>query len=291
MINILFGGNYKVFDGILLCILSAVKHTDEELNIYILTANLTELNKEYKPINELHIKVLNEVVKSKNPNSKVNLIHLNEEFNEWIMKSENKLNSYTPFAFLRLFADQITNLPNKIIYLDTDIMINSNIKELFDIDISKHELGVVKDRYGHVFIRPNYFNSGMLLLNMTNIKNSNLFEKVRNMCFYKKMSFPDQSALNKLCKNKLYLLRKFNEQGKIRKNTIVHHFSKKIKWLPFFHTQNVKPWEMDAVHKKYKCFNYDDIYLQFNDIKQKMHLTKSLSCDTMNIGEINETKY
>ena len=260
MINILFGGNEKVFNGILLCLLSMTKHTNNILNVYILTADVTELNENFKPINNEQIKILNSVVKNKNKNSQVKLIVMDKNFNNWITASKNKFNSYTPFAFLRLFADKVKDLPNKIIYLDTDIMINGNIQNLYNIDISNYELGVVLDRYGRFFIRPNYFNSGMLLMNLKKIKETNLLEKVRNMCFNKKMSFPDQSALNKFCKNKLYLPRKFNEQGKLKNNTIVQHFSKRIKWFPIFHTQNIKPWQIEDVQSKYKCHAYDEIY-------------------------------
>lgn len=267
MINILFGGNYKVFDGILLCLMSMIKHCNKELNVYILTADVSDLNTNYKPLNESHINILSNILKSKNPNNKITLIKLNEDFNNWILSSSNKNNSYTPFAFLRLFADKIEILPEKIIYLDTDIMINGDISELFNMDIINQELGIVKDRYGHIFIRPKYFNSGMLLMNLKKIKDSNLLEKVREMCSNKKMAFPDQSALNKYCKNKIYLPRKFNEQGKLRKDTIVHHFSKKIKWFPFFHTTNIKPWQIEAVQNKYKCHAYDDIFEKYNKIK------------------------
>ncbi|MBQ8615755.1 MAG: glycosyltransferase family 8 protein, partial [Clostridia bacterium] len=198
MINILFGGNEKVFDGILLCLLSMTKHTNQELNIYILSADVSELNPNFTPLQAKQIEILNQVVKKKNPKSNVNLVIMGQDFNNWINNSQNKLNSYTPFAFLRLFADKVEDLPDKIIYLDTDIMINGDIKELFDIDITNHELGIVRDRYGHFFIKPNYFNSGMLLMNMKNIRKSGLFEKCRKMCKEKKMFMPDQSALNKL---------------------------------------------------------------------------------------------
>lgn len=80
------------------------------------------------------------------------------------------------------------------------MMLNGDIKELFDIDISEYELGVVLDRYGHIFIRPKYFNAGMLLMNMQKIKETNLFERVKEMCLNKKMGFPDQTALNKCAK-------------------------------------------------------------------------------------------
>ena len=272
MINILFGGNEKVFDGLLLCLLSMSQQSSEALNIYILTADVSEINLSFKPINDEQTQILSNVVKQKNPLSQVTKIVLGKDFNQWINSSKNKFNSYTPFAFLRLFADTIENLPKKIIYLDTDIMINGDIKELFDIDISNHELGIVLDRYGHFFIRPKYFNSGMLLMNMEKIKQSKLLEKVKDFCTKKKMAFPDQSALNKCCKSKLYLPRKFNEQGKLKKNTIVHHFSKKIKWFPFFHTINVKPWQIDSVHKKYKCYAYDEIYDKYKKITNTHNL-------------------
>ena len=268
MINILFGGNNKAFKGILLCLLSAIKHTSSPLNVYVLTADLTEINNNYNPITNKQIELLNKVIQEKNKNSKVKLIKLNKNFNNWVMSSKNKFTFYTPFAFLRLFATEIKNLPNKIIYLDTDIMINDNLQKLFDIDISNYELGVVKDRYGRFFINHNYFNSGMLLMNMEKLKQTNLFEKVKNTCLNRKMAFPDQSALNKHCKNKLYIPRKFNEQGKLREDTVIHHFCKKIKWLPFFHTINIKPWQIDDVRNKYKCFAYDDIYNQYEKLRR-----------------------
>jgi len=270
MINILFGGNINVFDGILLCLLSMRKHTKQALNVFILSANISNLNESYIPLTNNHLDILNKIVKETNPNSTVSLILLDDNFNNWIMQSKNKLSSYTPFAFLRLFADQIEDLPNKLIYLDTDIMINGNIEELFNIDISDYELGIVRDRYGHFFIKPNYFNSGMLLMNMEKIKESNLLDKVKQICASKKMAFPDQSALNRCCKSKLYLPRKFNEQGKLRKDTIIHHFSKKIKWLPFFHTINIKPWHINDVQNKYKCHAYNDIYNEYLKIKSTL---------------------
>lgn len=266
--NILFGGNYKVQEGLVLCLLSMTKHTSEPINVYILTADVTELNPEWKPIANSTIELVEAIVKRKNPQSSVTLITLGQEFNEWVKKSQNKMSFYTPFAFLRLFAQNV-DLPDKIIYLDTDIMINGDIKELFDTDISDYEIGIVKDRYGKFFISPKYFNSGMLLLNMKAIKESNLFERVKEMCLTKKMAFPDQTALNKLAKKKLYLPRKFNEQGNLRKDTVVQHFTQRFTLWPYFHKVNIKPWQIEQVHKVRKNFAYDDIYEEYYKIKEQ----------------------
>ena len=63
MINILFGGNYKVFDGILLCLMSMTKHCKNPLNVYILTASLTDLNPEYTPITKNQVATLENIIK------------------------------------------------------------------------------------------------------------------------------------------------------------------------------------------------------------------------------------
>ena len=67
MINILFGGNHKVFDGILLCLMSMTKHCKSPLNVYILTASLTDLNPEYTPITKNQVATLENIIKQANP--------------------------------------------------------------------------------------------------------------------------------------------------------------------------------------------------------------------------------
>ena len=69
MINLLFGGNYAVFDGILLCLMSINKNTNQALNVFILTADVTELNNNYKPITSKQIEFLNTYLQQKNKNS------------------------------------------------------------------------------------------------------------------------------------------------------------------------------------------------------------------------------
>lgn len=267
MINILFCGNKAVVDGIKLCLLSIIKHTSKPLNVFILTSNLSTINPKFVEIENNDLNSVKKELLKVNPNSTIRIINIDNQFKPWLNACVNKNTKFTPYSFLRLFADKIDVIPNKILYLDADIMLNGNIEELFNININNYHMAVVLDKNGHMFIKLNYFNSGMMLLNMKQIKEDNLFSIARHICATKKMAFPDQSALNKTKFKKLYLPRKFNEQGKLKPNTIVHHFSKKIKWLPFFHTINIKPWEIDNVHKIYKYYIYDDIYKQFKNLK------------------------
>ena len=90
MINLLFGGNHKVFDGILLCLMSAIKHCNDQFNVYILTADVSSLNEDFSPLTKKQIEILNNVIKEKNRSSQVKLIKLENEFNYWILSSVNK---------------------------------------------------------------------------------------------------------------------------------------------------------------------------------------------------------
>ena len=73
------------------------------------------------------------------------------------------------------------------------------------------------------------------------------------------MSFPDQDAINRLGSEKLYLDKRFNSQRRLYDDTVIQHFSKSIRFFPFFHTVNVKPWEVQKVRQVLKIHEYDDI--------------------------------
>ena len=46
---------------------------------------------------------------------------------------------FTPCCMLRLFADKIEEIPNKILYLDNDIVIRKDITEFYHQDINQIE--------------------------------------------------------------------------------------------------------------------------------------------------------
>jgi hypothetical protein len=98
---------------------------------------------------------------------------------------------------------------------------------------------------------------------MDKIRETELFEKARTLIRKKKMAFPDQDALNKLVLKKKFISTKYNEQRMLHKNTVIHHFCKSIRWFPFFHTVNIKPWEVEKVKKVYKLHCYDEVLAEY----------------------------
>ena len=137
------------------------------------------------------------------------------------------------------------------------------------------------DYYGKWFfknkkIKFNYINSGVLLLNLEKIRQTKLFKRAREMCKEKKMFMPDQSSLNKLSVNKKIEQRKYNEQRRLKKDTVFQHFTTSFRLLPFFHKVTIKPWNIDKVHKKLKIFEYDDILYGYTSIQKEIkEITKN----------------
>lgn len=271
MINLLFTGNSKMFDGILIASLSILKHTKVPITCYILTMDLSHENPDYSPVNNQQVGYLDNLYKQTNPESKVIKLDATNLFMEQFNNSPNKENFYTPFAFLRLFADQFDELPNKILYLDTDIVANDDISKLYNMDIQNYELAWVKDHYGKKFLGFNYCNSGVMLWNMTMLKKTHLLNNSLKLCQTKKMFLADQTALNKLATKKLIIKKKFNEQKKLRKDTVIRHFSMTLKFFPYFKKQNIKPWQVDKVHSVLKTFEFDDILNDYLQRKQTIN--------------------
>lgn len=257
MINLLYCGNDKVFDGLLISLLSASKNTKDTIHAYVLTMDLSDIDAKYQPITEKHRTFIENVIKKYNENNAITLIDITTMYKESMLNSKNLKNHFTPYAQLRLFADMIDEIPYKIIYLDTDTIVNGDLKEMFKIDVTNYELASVDDLYN--WLNPyrwkvrHYFNSGVLLLNMKKIRKTKLFKKSRELVANKKMISPDQDALNFLVKDKLVLPEKFNAKDKYYKEIIVHHFCNVRKKGNFFF--RVKPWHVELVKQKMDAYN------------------------------------
>lgn len=267
MINIMFCGNKKAFDGILIATISMLKYTKEALHIHIITADLHDIDNNFVPILESQKMLIENLLKEVNQNSKVTLIDITEKFKDEMFSSTNMKTHYTPYIFLRLFADEISELPDKILYLDADIVFYDDVKKLYDINIDDYDFAGAKDYFGKWFIDYKYLNSGVLLMNLKRMRDSQVLSKCREMCVNKKMLLPDQSALNVKCKKKLYLPRKYNEQKARKNDTVIRHFSMTIKFFPRFKTINIKPWHIDDIHNVYKINDFDDIIKKYLEIK------------------------
>lgn len=273
MINLLFCGNYKVFDGILSCTLSILKRTEtkEPFNIHIFTMDVHHLREDYTPVTEKQIDFLQKVVKEYNPENIITKVDVTDLYNKEFANSPNEQCYCSPYTLLRLLADLIPGLPDKLLYLDADLLFNKDVTSLYNIDIENYEYAAAPDHYGKLilFWQRKFINAGVILFNMKLSKETGLFEKSRNEIRMHKLTFADESAIIRSTTKQLKISQRFNDQKFLYKNTVIRHFSKRLFWTPYPHTQNIKQWNWVKMLTTFKYTNFEDILTEFIYLKTK----------------------
>lgn len=180
----------------------------------------------------------------------------------------------TPIALVRLeMPDRLPEL-DKILYLDGDIIVHSDLTEFYSTDLGQNYIAAVKDpitllnpKYVTLFPGDAYVNSGVMLMNLKLLREEGMVEK-----FFEAKSNPkdfwiyqDQDTINYCCANRiLYLHPKYNEM----------------------HT---KSWEVAMAkqgfaifnevygtsYKDYASFAYESVILHLAGLSQKRPWDKS----------------
>ena len=274
--NVLYSGDGNIADGVLISSISLALNVREPLHVYLLTAGFEYGGEKREAVSRNFAAFLELYLKKHNAGAKVSLIDISEKFQKELPRA-NMETRFTPGCMLRLYADEVHELPSKILYLDNDVICRGDASFFYNQQMGENELAGVLDYYGGWFFRQkpykrDYLNSGVLLLNLAKIRKSGLFKRAREMCVTKKMFMPDQSALNKLCRGKIICERRYNEQRKLHSDTVFQHFTTSFRFFPYFHSVTVKPWNIEKMHGVLKLHEYDDLleeYLKAKKIYQK----------------------
>ena len=268
MVNVLFCGNDGVFDGFLTCALSLLMRSrcDEPFTFYIFTMQLTRISPKYTGLSEEHIALFDRVIKGYNPENAVVVKDVTELYEQEFAYCPNESAYCSPYTLIRLLADLVDDIPDKLLYLDADIMFNRDVHLLYDMDLTGYEYAAARDHYGKYLIHPHYINAGVLLFNMDEMRRTNLLDKGREILRQKKLVFADQSAIIRSTTKRKLLPQRFNDQKFLHKHTVVRHFSKRLFWLPYPHTDNIKQWQVDKVHSIFKYHEFDDILAEYQRI-------------------------
>ena len=273
MVNILFCGNAGVFDGMLTCALSILRRTDsrEPFHFFVFTMDLRRLREDYVPLTQVQADTLRWVIRGHHPENTLTVVDVGPLYEAWFAGCPNEGAYCSPYTLIRLFADLVPEIPDKLLYLDADILFNRDVHLLYDLDLSDHEYAAAPDHYGKYLIHPGYINAGVLLFNMKKARQTGLLQKAREWICRKKLIFADQSALIRATTQRKLLPQRFNDQKFLHKHTVIRHFSKRLFYLPYPHTENIKQWQVEKVHRIFRYHQFDDIYEEYNAICEEFN--------------------
>lgn len=231
-------------------------------------------------------------------NVKLRIIDFSSDNMRYLHKNLNTKNLSASIAALQKFniAECLPDI-DKVLYLDSDIIVRKDVSEIYDIDISdvygaaSFDTSIMYSNKTKSINKNSYFNSGVMLLNLKKMRNDKIADKLIKF----KESFGDESLMDQhvfnhvlkgnmkfftLRYNLLYtnLLRakskysmdqlnrlyhsEYHDIKDIRKKTVIIHFSSKDKPWKFFDTPLADEW-----YSYYKRTVYKDIPLNRISIK------------------------
>lgn len=145
------------------------------------------------------------------------------------------IDRYPVTMYFRYLLPQLLQDTDKVLYLDGDILVRASLKNLFEIDLNGYACGAVVDQecdnslfYERLDITTDYFNSGVLLMNLEEWRRNDYSKKLISFVenHPEKCLYPDQDALNVVLSNKvLYLNLKYNLQERLLTQLHLCHFN------------------------------------------------------------------
>lgn len=243
---------------------SLIDNTSRE-NIYaikILYTNVTEENK---------IKIK----KYETENISIEFVDLNKQLEE-IKEKLYTRNYFSNTTYYRLFIPELYPEYDKAVYIDSDTVCLSDIAELYNTDMGDNLIAGIPDgviqaidifkdyveRVVGVADYNNYFNAGVIVMNLKELRDYKFEEKFIYML--EKIKFEvaqDQDYLNRLCKGRVKILdyswNRMPVMGKTEEKINLIHYN-----------LGAKPWYFDNVVYQEYFWEYAKKTEFYNEIKE-----------------------
>ena len=263
-------GHYSVWVGTVMQ--SILEHTDSRICFHILHDETLSSDNRYK---------LEKVAYN---GSSIVEFHKIDENDFSVVK--NQMSRFTIGTMFRCSLPELLPNLNRIIYLDADLFVNRDIKELWDVDICEYCLAGVADEGVDIHNYPkilnkypgikkeSYFNAGVLYMNLKKLREFGNLKKlvVDFLIENPEVDLPDQDALNVLFHNKvLYLDGSWNQfvfmhrKDNVEKlDKAIFHYAADLLMLyshslldkEYFRTICRTPWkDYEMNHQFERCFD------------------------------------
>lgn len=214
----------------------------------------------------LHFYILNGGISDENKNKIQSLSSIRDCKIDFVDIDENVFSDFrkiTTHAYISLPAYYRLKMPtllpdvDRIIYFDCDVIVNTSLNDLFNIEVEEYSIaGVLDIKKKMQKINPTYTNSGILVMDLKNMREQNLESKFFEYAqkHWNEIVCGDQEIINQVCKGKILnidskwnvQISNFTNRSDYTKNPAIVHFIGKN-----------KPWQ-------YASFSYrKDLYYKY----------------------------
>lgn len=290
---------YSVDDNYIPCLAVAIEslvaHTSNENNYRIIVLNTGISNKN-----------ISKIMKYERDNIKISF----EDISSKLFRLEKELelrirDYYTISIYYRLFIASLFPQYDKAIYLDADMLILDDVSKIYDVEMNDNLLIAVRDevvasdevlrKYSLLQIGIDYdfyFNSGMLVMNLREMRKAKIEEKFIYMLTKYNLSTicPDQDYLNVLCKGRvIYLNENWDKMSDYGSNideseiSILHYNMFKKPWLYKDANYSDLYWHWAKKTEFYECLNERLNSYSFIDRRKDEELAQKMMLNAQKI--------
>lgn len=235
--------NYAPF--VATTITSIVKNTEAFIGFYVLDGGIVDANKQ---------KI--EEIKKQFANFSIEYLNMKT----FGLERFPKVRHYSVSAFSRYFIPEAKPNLNKILYMDVDIIVKGDIAQLYNHDIGDYPLGAILEDfypYNYEYLKEicpeyeggsNYFNTGVLLMNLDYFRKNNITQQLIDKTIELKdlIKTVDQEIFNLLFANNFKIIDyRFNVMPdladyvlKSNKKTAIDALDNPV----IIHYTSTKPW-------------------------------------------------
>ena len=194
----------------------------DSLKIFILSKDFSKEN----------LASVNELIHSHGYKVDAEIIRIPDFEKDYGMKTDDFNGKWTPNSYVRLFlSDLLPKEIEKVLYLDSDVLILKDLNELFDTNLEGYNAAACCDFLSEEYYKfltltdkDSYYNSGVILFNLKECRASKYVSKVVEEVNKRKgfVFFVEQSIFNIVENNKILKL-----DAKYNLNTIALTLSEK----------------------------------------------------------------
>lgn len=149
----------------------------------------------------------------------------------------NFKSKWTYMAMMRVAFSKMFPREKRALWLDCDTIVDADISELFEMDMTGRYFAGVRE-----FRKGEYINTGVLVMNLEEIRRDGIDDKLISLLNRKKLELPDQDAINQVAHQRiLYLDSGYN----------VCPFTEPPEKLKIYHYAAREIWDNDPLYRKY----------------------------------------
>ena len=264
--------NYAKYAGVVVASVLANSKDDESLNFYILDGGISESKK-------------TEILSLKSiKDCKIEFVQIEESmFEDYKKVATHKYISIATYYRLRL----ATLLPEveRIIYFDCDMVVNSSLNNLFNVELGENIIAGVRDINKRMLQQnPSYINAGMVLFDLNKIREENIEQKFYDYTNenFETIKMGDQTIINEVLKGRIKIVEdewnvqssNFTNRSSYTKHPyIIHYVAKRKPWhfgsfsvhrQLYFKYLQMTPWKLNGFKEKFYWYYLNQIMSLIN---------------------------